>query len=242
LGVELLKGDLGDAPSLQHAMKGVHGVFSIQTPYGPGGVELETRNGIAVADAAKAAKVEHLVYSSVGGAERNTGIPHFESKFRIEQHILSLDIHATILRPAFFMSNFAGPAGPREVGGELVLRMALPPEKKLQMISLRDIGVFAALAFEGHEGIAGRAIEIAGDELSPREMAGAFSAVVGRPVRFEQMPISELEKISAETAKMFRWFEASGYQADLPNLRRLNPELRKLGAWIAEEHWKPAAS
>src|SRR4051812_21317853 len=87
LGAAVVKGDLDDAPSVRRAMEGVHGVFSVQTPYGPGGSERELQQGIAVVDATKDAGVEHLVYSSVGGAERNTGIPHFESKYRIEQHV-----------------------------------------------------------------------------------------------------------------------------------------------------------
>lgn len=233
LGVTLFKGGFDDAASLKDSMAGVHGVFSVQTPYGPGGAQGETREGIAVAEAVKAASVEHLVYSSVGGAERHTGIPHFESKRRIEEHIQNLGIAATVLRPVFFMDNLAGPAGPSEVGGELVLRMALSPETRLQMIAVRDIGVFAALAFEGRAGIAGRSLEIAGDELAAADIAGAFAAARGRAVRFERQPLAELEAKSAETAKMFAWFEESGYRADIPTLRQFNPELMTFARWLA---------
>jgi uncharacterized protein YbjT (DUF2867 family) len=242
LGASLVKGDLDDPRSLQQAMEGVDGVFSVQTPYGPGGVERETRDGIAVTDAAKAAAVPHLVYSSVGGAERKTGIPHFESKHRVEEHIRAAGIRATVLRPVFFMENFAGPAGPREIAGELVLRLALPPETRLQMIAVRDIGVFAALAFAEHEGIAGRSLEIAGDELSMLELARAFAAAAGRPVRYERQPISELAAKSAENAKMFAWFESSGYQANIEALRRVNPALTTLAAWLAMGSWKLSGS
>jgi uncharacterized protein YbjT (DUF2867 family) len=240
LGVAVVHGNLDDAVSLRRAMEGVDGAFSVQTPYGPGGADRETREGVAVVDAAKAAGVKHLVYSSVGGAERNTGIPHFESKRRIEEHIRSVDIRATILRPVFFMENFAGPAGPRQLEGHLVLRMALSPETRLQMIAVRDIGTYAALAFEGHEGIAGGSVEIAGDELAGTEIARAFAVASGRSVRYERQPIAELESKSAETARMFAWFEAGGYQADIPALRRMNPALMTLSAWLAVSGWKPA--
>jgi len=119
------------------------------------------------------------VYSSVGGAERHTGIPHLESKFRVEEHIRASGMRATILRPTFFMENWAGPAGPQEVNGELVLRMVLSPDRRLQMITVGDIGAFAALAFAGQGGVAGHALEIAGDELSPTEIAAAFAASLG---------------------------------------------------------------
>jgi uncharacterized protein YbjT (DUF2867 family) len=227
LGAAVMKGDLDDPRSVRRAMEAVHGVFSVQTPYGPGGAERETRKGIAVADAAKDAGVEHLVYSSVGGAERNTGIAHFESKYLIEKHLRAAGIPATILRPVFFMENFAA-AGPREIGGELVLRMAISPETRLQMIAVRDIGVFAALAFEGREGLAGQSVEIAGDALTMSEVADAFGAATGRKVRYERQPLAELEERSAETAKMFGWFEAGGYQANLTALKRLNPALTTL--------------
>jgi uncharacterized protein YbjT (DUF2867 family) len=241
LGATVVKGDLDDPRSVRRAMETVHGVFSVQTPYGPGGAERETRKGIAVADAAKDAGVEHLVYSSVGGAERNTGIAHFESKYLIEKHVRAAGIPATILRPVFFMENFAA-AGPREIGGELVLRMAISPETRLQMIAVRDIGVFAALAFEGREGLAGQSVEIAGDALTMTEVADAFGAATGRKVRYERQPLAEIEERSAETAKMFGWFQAGGYQANLTALKRLNPALTTLAAWLASGNWKPAKS
>ena len=92
-GVEVVAGDLSDRASLDAAMRGAHGAFSIQTIGKKEGDE--QRQGIAVAEAAAAAKVEHLVYSSVGGAERKSGIPHFESKFEIEEHIRKLGIPHT---------------------------------------------------------------------------------------------------------------------------------------------------
>jgi uncharacterized protein YbjT (DUF2867 family) len=238
LGVSVVKGNIDEPRLLLEAMHGVDGVFSVQTPYGPGGVNHETRAGIAVAEAARAAGVAHLVYSSVGGAERGTGIPHFESKYLVEQHIREAGLYATIIRPVFFMENFAQ-TGPKEVGGELVLRMALSPETRLQMIAVHDIGVFAALAFEGREGIAGRTLEIAGDELSMTELAQTFAAAAGRPVRFQRQPFAELEARNAETAKMFGWFEAGGYQADLAALRRVSPHLATLASWLASGSWTP---
>src|SRR5436305_2172481 len=104
-GIELVQGDLNQPSSLQEAMKGVYGVFSVQTFMADGGTLAETRQGKAVADAAQEAGVRHLVYSSVGGAERKTGVAHFESKWQIEEHIRTLGLPATILRPVFFMSN-----------------------------------------------------------------------------------------------------------------------------------------
>jgi uncharacterized protein YbjT (DUF2867 family) len=109
----------------------------------PGGTEHETAVGIAIADAAAHAQVKHLVFSSVGGAERESGVPHFESKRRAEKHIESLDIHHTFLRPVFFMDNLAGFSTSVEEG-QVVVRMAMPVDIPLQVVSVRDIGKAAA--------------------------------------------------------------------------------------------------
>ena len=79
LGAEQVDGDLEDSSSIERVLDGVHGVFSVQQIM-ESGVEGEVRQGIQITDAAKAAGVEHYVYSSVGSAHRETGIPHFESK------------------------------------------------------------------------------------------------------------------------------------------------------------------
>lgn len=84
-GAELVQADFNDRVSLDRAVQGVYGVFSMQDFRE--GAAVEIRHGRALADAADVASVEHFVYSSVGSAERNTGIPHFESKFQVEEYI-----------------------------------------------------------------------------------------------------------------------------------------------------------
>src|SRR6266536_1274431 len=82
-GAQLVAGDLEDPQSLDAALSGAYGIYSVQTFMGPDGIAGEERQGRAIAEAAARVKVEHFVYGSVGGAERNTSIPHFESKHRI---------------------------------------------------------------------------------------------------------------------------------------------------------------
>lgn len=239
-GAVLVQGDLDDPASLDAGMRGAGGVFSVQTFQGPGGIAAEERQGRAVAGAAARARVAHLVYSSVGGAERATGVPHFDSKWRIEQHIAALGPPATVLRPAMFYDNFHY-IGPRPAGRELVLGLWLRPEKPLQMIATADIAAFAADAFDDPSGWAGRQVEIAGDELTGPQMAEVFARVSGIPARYEQQPIAQLREASAEMAAMFDWFDREGYQADLPALRRLRPTLTSLETWLRDVGWTPAA-
>jgi Predicted nucleoside-diphosphate-sugar epimerases len=232
-GVALVQGDLNQPSSLREAMKDVYGVFSVQTSYAEGGVAAEILQGKAVADAALQAGVSHLVYSSVGGAERKTGIAHFESKWQIEEYIRALHLPVTILRPAFFMSNFRS-AIKVEVDGTLVVSQALRPEVRLQMIAVEDIGKFAALAFAHPESFLGKEIEIAGAELTLSEIAESFERVTGKPTRSVELPLEQLRSFNAEVAKMYEWFNQSGYQADIPTLRQLHPELLTLEAWLKQ--------
>src|SRR5258706_16436954 len=106
-GAEIVAGDMDNRAELDAAFKGVYGVFSVQNYWLPNvGFDGEIKQGKNVADAAKAAGVQHLVYSSVGSAHRGMGQKHFDSKWIIEQYIQSLDVPYTILRPVFFMENY----------------------------------------------------------------------------------------------------------------------------------------
>lgn len=236
-GVEIVAGDLDDRASLDRALRGVYGVFSVQG-FWEQGVEGELRQGKAIADAAKAAGVEHFIYSSVGGAERNTGIPHFESKWQIEQRVRQLGLPATILRPVEFMENlFWSREG---VLNGVFMSQGLRAERKKYWIAVDDIGAFAAIAFANPETWIGRAEEIAGDAQTEAEMAATFSKVVGRPVQLippvdnPEMPLRE------ELLSMWRWFDREGYRSDLEGLRKIYPGLQTLETWLRRTGWENA--
>jgi uncharacterized protein YbjT (DUF2867 family) len=238
-GAVLVRGDLNDEASLRAAMQGIHGVFSVQTFLTPGGVTAEERQGKAVADAAAEAGVAHLVYSSVGGAERSSGIPHFESKWNVEQHIQKLDLPATILRPTMFYEMFLD-ISPRLLNGQLVLALWLRPEVPLQLIPASDIGAFAADAFDDPAAWLDRQVEIASEELTGPQMAEAFERASGIPARYQQLPIEPLRAARDDLAAMFDWFERDGYHADLPELRRIRPNLTTLETWLRTNWTAPA--
>src|SRR5881394_670775 len=84
LGAELVAGDLDDAASLTRALAGAWGVYSVQNGW-EAGVEREEEQGKQLAKAARASGVQRFVYTSVGSAHKQTGIPHFDNKFRVEE-------------------------------------------------------------------------------------------------------------------------------------------------------------
>ncbi len=231
-GATLIQADLENPASLRAAFDGVAGVFAVTTPYP--GLEAETQHGLAIADAAKAAGVPLLVYSSVGGANRKTGIPHFESKRRVEEHLESLELPTIIIRPVFFMDNFARFTGPTEEDGILVVRLPLPAGTPLQMVAVNDIGDVATAAMLDPSRIPGGAVEIAGAEMTGEEIAETYAEVTGKPSRYEALPLSVLDGNDDQRA-MFAWLaEPPSYQADFNLTRALAPGVRDFATWLAE--------
>ena len=173
-GVEVVQGNLEDAASVARAAIGTYGVYSVQD-FWEVGAKREIHQGKNVADAAKKASVKHFVYSSVGGAERNTDIPHWESKWEIEKHIRSLGLPTTVFRPVTFMEGYY--IDQVEIGilkGKLV--DAVRPDKPYQTIATDDIGGFVALAFERPSEFIGKELEIAGSELTVSRERWTFEA------------------------------------------------------------------
>jgi len=241
-GATVVAGDLDRPESLTAAMAGVAGVFSVQ-PYDPfagqAGIQQEVTRGIAVAEAAKDTGVPHVVYSSVDGAERGSGIPHFESKWKVEQRLQELDVPTTVLRPTAYMNDFTERHGPSLVDGTLVVSRALAPGRKLQIVATKDIGHFAADAFENPAEHIGTAVALAGDELTGEDIAQSFADETGLPVRFEEQPLEQVRAFSADIAEMFVWLNQYGYAADIPALRERHPELMSLRDWIRASGWEP---
>src|SRR5262249_9120939 len=241
-GIEVVQGDLEDRASLERAARGVYGIYSVQDFWSVG-AKREVVQGKNLADAAKEAAVEHFVYSSVGGAERNSGIDHWESKWEIEKHIRKLGLPATILRPSAFMENYY--IDQVEIGllkGKLV--DPIRADKPYQTIAVDDIGAFAALAFERPNDFIGLELEIAGSELTNLQAAQVFSRVLGKPVKFKKLPMLLVRLfLGKEFYQMFRWFNEAGFKADIAGLRRRFPEvhLQTLEEWLRNERWHKRA-
>ena len=234
-GAEVVVGDFDDADSLQHALEGVDGAFSVQNLNM--GIDTEERWGIAFADAAKSAGIEHFVYTSVGSADGDTGIPHFESKWRIEEHVREIGLPATILRPVFFMENWRFNKE-SVVNGQLPL--ALSPDTKLQQIATEDIGKAAAQAFGNPEKWIGQSVELAGDEMTMEETARALGKQIGKEVTYTQIPWDVLQGyVGEEMTTMYRWFEDVGYSTDIDALRSELPELQSFESFLQNaDEWK----
>ncbi|MBV9667891.1 MAG: NmrA/HSCARG family protein [Nitrososphaeraceae archaeon] len=223
----IVKGDLDDSDSLKHAVKDVQSVFLMGTPF-EDGAEGETRRGKLMADIAKENNIEHLVYSSVANADKNTGIPHFESKYKVEQHIKNLGIPHTIIGPTFFMENLLGPGLEQ---GQLAL--PLSPSTALQQSVLDNIAEFSALVLERRKPFLGKRIDIASDEVTGDQAAKILSNVSGYKVRYVPVPLEQVYQTNEDMARMYEWYEKVGTGIDISALHQEYPEVN----WLTFGDW-----
>ncbi|MEU6581329.1 NmrA/HSCARG family protein [Nocardia sp. NPDC046763] len=242
-GAELTVGDLDDEESLRTAMDGVHGVFLMLTMMDGVHISLaavadEERRGKAVADLAAKAGVAHLVYSSLHGVGAGSGIEYYDAKEHIEDHIRALGLPATVLRPVSFMDNFATYNRPSRDGNHLVLALPVPPDLPMPLIAIRDIGRFAALAFDRPAEFLGRTLDLAGDIPTPTQIAETLSRAAGLAPRTVQVPVEQIRAFDEQVGKMFAFFNSRPAPAiDVPALRTALPDLMTLDAWLTATDW-----
>jgi uncharacterized protein YbjT (DUF2867 family) len=226
-GVEVVPGSLSDRGSLAAAMGGVAGVFAFTTPF-EAGVEAELVQGRAILAAANEKRVPHLVFSSVAGADQASGVPHFESKARIEAELARGDVPYTILGPTYFFDNALGQTEEILRG---VLDLPLPSDRPLQQLARPDHGAFAAEVLLNPTRYSGQRIELASDAPTPEQMADALSKAVGREVRHERVPLPAIR--NPDMHAMWAFLNGPGYHVDIPRLRASYPQI----AWTGFAGW-----
>jgi uncharacterized protein YbjT (DUF2867 family) len=237
MGAEIVAGDLGDRASVERSAKGVDVAYLVATPYEQG-VEAETRFGTTGLDGMHAAGVPYVVYSSVSDADRRTGIPHFDSKAAIEEHLKGLGTEYAIVAPVFFMENLFAPwiaAG----FAQGVLATGVLPDLKLQVISLPEIAEFTTLAVEQPRSFRGKRINIASDEPTLTEIARQLSEITGRRLTYHAIPLNEVRKQNEDFARMYDWFNRVGYSVDIAKLKRDYPQVhwRTFREWSRMQDW-----
>lgn len=256
--LKLVQGNLDDVPAVFEAAKGaipdgeaIWGVYSVQVSLGPRvSTEGETAQGTALIDAAVAHGVQHFVYSSVerGGDEASwetaTPVPHFQSKYRVEQHLKAATAEGepgagmgwTILRPVAFMDNL-GTGFATKVFVAALKNYLGERDKSLQWVAVADIGVFAAKAFAQPEKWDRRAVGLAGDELTMEQLNEAFLEATGSPVPSTFWFFgSALTGLVKEMGTMLEWFASSGgYGVKIAQLKKEHPGLLTMKEWLVKK-------
>ena len=233
-GASLVAASLDDTAAIKKALEGATSLFSVTLPYG--GTVAETREGIAAADAAKAAGV-HLVFTSVASANLQTGVPHFDSKYEVEKHIAKIGVRATILAPASFMENLYFIKDQLAKG---IYAVPLPPTRVLPQVAVADIGAVAVRVLEDAGRFTGKRFDLAGDELNGNESVAILSRVVGRPFTYFQVPLDVVRQhMGEDAAKMYAWFDGSGFKVDRALIRRELPDVtfHNFESWAKTQDW-----
>ncbi|MEU4446579.1 NmrA/HSCARG family protein [Actinosynnema sp. NPDC050801] len=221
LGADVAHGDFGDPASLRAALHGVRAVFAVTTPFGSD-TDAETRHGIALVDAAR--DVEHIVFTSASNADRGTGVPHFDSKRRIEEHLVAAGPRWTVLGPSAFIDDKFGDWTLRGLR-EGTFHLPVPSDRELHLVAVRDIADVAVLALEQPDRFADRRLDLAGEALTPADMAAALTAAIGHPVRHHCPPLDVVARYSTDLAAMFGYFTEVGTDIDLGRLHAELPEI-----------------
>jgi uncharacterized protein YbjT (DUF2867 family) len=235
-GVEVVYADLEDVDLVRAAFDGAAAAFAMTTHDGLDGPKREVAHGRVIAAAAADAGLPFLVYSSVGGVERGSGVPHFESKRRVEEVLLEA-VPVTSVRPTFFMETLRLMI--RRDGARVIIGMPLAGDVGLQMISVRDIGrAAAALLLMGDPAVA--PVEIAGDELTGEQIAVRIAHRLGSPTTYVQLPLDVLGD-NEDLKMMFGWLaRLPAYQADFARTRELVGGVEDLSRWLARVDGLPA--
>lgn len=249
--IKLVEGNLDSVPALFESAKltagavPIWGVYSVQTIMGKGvTLDGEVRQGKAMVDESIKAGVKHFVYSSVdrGGDDRSwdnpTPVPHFKTKHQIEHHLRDSTANGTstmgwtILRPVIFMENLQ-PGFLSKVF--LTMLRDTIKEKPLQWVSTKDIGYFAAEAFRNPDRWNKKAVGLAGDKLTFTELSQRFEKVTGSSVGTTFGFLGKALKYGvSEMGLMVDWFRDEGYQANIPELKKVHPNMLSMEAWLRQ--------
>ncbi len=225
-GAEVVQGDLDNLESIVHLVAGTEVVFVATTPHGAG-PEREVRQAMNLIQAAAQARARHIVYSSVEPADRETGIPIFESKRTVERHLASMNVGTTVVAPVYYMENL------------LTSALPLPPTNKIQLIAVEDVAAFVAHVIAAPDRLGGRRIGIASDEADGHAVAQSIRRAASKWVGFRPASVEALAELQPIAARAVDWFEREGFGVNVEHVRAEFPQIswQRIGAWAARQDW-----
>lgn len=224
--LEIFEGDLNSQSDLRNAMSDVDGVYSVQ-PINRDDVQVELQQGRNIMKSAKAKGIEHIVYSTAGGVNRDRTGPHFEILAQLENELTDSGLHYTLVKPSFFMDNFLRIVQKEE--NHLYIPEFISLDIPFAMISTRDIAQIALHMFEHPQQYDGQSLEIASDELTLNQIVDTFETVTG-------LPTSIRGTFTSGTAER-SWLEEKGYKVDFDLMTDIDPDRLTLDRWIARQQW-----
>ncbi len=207
-GIKVIEGNLNNPETFQSYLDQADIIYLVQALQRK---DKEILQGKHFIDSIKPESNTHLIYASVLGADLNTAVPHFESKFEIENYIKSKNLNYTILRPASFYENHLFPRVVNDIQkGKYI--SPLNTSCKQQMIGIDDIGKIAATIISNKEKYNNKTISIATDEWQIGDIPQVFSEAINRPVKYKKLPgfIARLA-MGKDLFKMFKYMNQNDF-------------------------------
>jgi uncharacterized protein YbjT (DUF2867 family) len=242
LGANLVQGDMDDLASLTAALRDVYGVFSLQNA-AICGAEGELRQGKMVADAARQAGVQHVVYASAGPGTPGTGVLQWDLKLAVEDHIRRHELPATVLRPMAMMELMNDKSFYPAASTWYVMPKLAGGMTPIPWIAADDIGAVTALVFAAPEQFIGRELRLASDVKSINDCRAIYREVNGRnPKRFP-MPTWLLERFAGDdVTRMWRWLRTNTVDVDPADTRVILPQAHSIEDWLRNQRTQASVS
>jgi len=234
LGAEVVQGDMADTGSLRAAMAGAYGVFSVQNPM-ISGIEGEVRQGKSVGTAAGQAGVRHLVYGSAGTGVKGTGVPSWESKLVVEEHLKSLGLPLTILRPMAFMELMTEKKFFPPLAAWYMMPRLMGSARPLPWLCTHDLGAIVAKVFADPGRFVGQELVLASDVKSLDECRAIYRSVMGRDPRRFPLPAWLFRRygfVGEDLSAMWRWLRTGTVDLDTGRTLAIHPDALSVEAWL----------
>ncbi|MGE5247165.1 MAG: NmrA/HSCARG family protein [Verrucomicrobiota bacterium] len=255
-GAEVVTADLDDLESLKKAFHCVHAAFCVTAFWEHFSPEKELNQAKNMAEAAKHARVRHVVWSTLEDTRKwvplsddrmptlmgSYKVPHFDAKGEADAIFGALGVPVTLLRTSFYWDNLIHfGMGPRR-GADGTLAITFPMgDKKLPGIAAEDIGHCAYNIFRNPGEFIGKTVGIAGDHLTGAQMAVSLSRALGEEVRYNDVPPEVYRAFgfpgAEDLGNMFQFkrdFEAAFCGArSLESSRRLYAGLQTFDEWLS---------
>ena len=234
LGAAVMRADSADTASLEPCFDGVHGVYNVQNHH-VSGYDGEVEQGKNVGDAAADASVRHLVYGSAGVASRRTGIGSWDTKVAVTEHLRSLGVPLTVLRPMAFMELMVERRFYPAASVWHVMPKLMGEDRPVGWLSIDDLGVIVEKAFADRDSFVGRDIALASDVQSIRQCREIWRDVTGRAPRQFPMPVRLLERFSGtDETTMWRWLRDNHVDLDTGPTREIHAGASTVRDWVTE--------
>lgn len=260
-GVEVVPADLDNQDSLKKAFEGAYGVFALTNFWEHFSPEKEMEQAKSIAKAAKEADVKHVIWSSLDDTRKLISlddnrmptlqgkykVPHFDAKGESNKFFTESGVPTTILNTVFYWENFIyfGQGPKKGPDGKLVLSLPLA-DSKMPSIAVEDIGKCALAIFKNRDKYVGQTIGIAGEHLSGKQFAEAFSKAFGQEVVYNAISADTYRGFgfpgADDMGNMYQFkAEFEDYYCKSRNVeltKTLNPDLQNFESWLEKNKSK----